>query len=100
VAEQANLPCIGGVARRTALIKSIRASVENSLLIDGGYLFTGTHDNSLTCASCELVSYLSSFFVTGSVFWTLFGTEMLGQYYHEMGTHGLDQSAVVGLTYV
>jgi 5'-nucleotidase len=61
VAEQANLPCIGGVARRTALIKSIRASVENSLLIDGGYLFTG------------------------SVFWTLFGTEMLGQYYHEMG---------------
>ncbi|ELR14073.1 protein kinase domain containing protein [Acanthamoeba castellanii str. Neff] len=69
VAEPANLPCIGGVARRTALIKSIRASVENSLLIDGGYLFTGTHDNSQTC----------------SVFWTLFGTEMLGQYYHEMG---------------
>ena len=42
VAEPANLPCIGGVARRTALIKSIRDSVENSLLIDGGYLFTGT----------------------------------------------------------
>lgn len=54
VAEPANLPCIGGVARRTALIKSIRDSVENSLLIDGGYLFTGTLNLTTLCASYEV----------------------------------------------
>jgi 2',3'-cyclic-nucleotide 2'-phosphodiesterase (5'-nucleotidase family) len=57
VTDPAALPCIGGVARRATLIKSIRSSVQNSLLIDGGYLFTGWFINSLYCCAWPRCCY-------------------------------------------
>lgn len=54
-------PCLGGVDRRSALIESVRASTPNTLLIDAGYMFTG------------------------SIFWYLYNTTILAPYYEMLG---------------
>jgi len=54
-------PCLGGIDRRSALIEHIRASAPNSLLIDAGYMFTG------------------------SIFWYLYNSTILAPYYEMLG---------------
>ena len=50
-------PCLGGFDRRVALIEQVRATSPNTLVVDAGYLFTG------------------------SLFWYLYNSTIMARYY-------------------